>query len=126
MGADEADDRVRSAVVENGFQRALAPRMLSRSGFVKQFSLVLRIVGIAVTFTVDTSGWRLLSHAEWEAALGRTLVRWSQAGHRRHQAHTQRSADTIQLVSARDDGPDDDEEMVPADSYQDLCKLAEL
>ncbi len=24
---------------------------------------------------------RLLSHAEWEAALGRTLVRWSQAGH---------------------------------------------
>ena len=34
----------------------LWPRMLSRSGFVKQFSLVLRIVGIAVTFTVDTSG----------------------------------------------------------------------
>ena len=99
----------------------LWPRMLSRSGFVKQFSLVLRIVGIAVTFTVDTSGcerlislmndlkpkfqermgheylrdlvpWhkskRLLSHAEWEAALGRTLVRWSQAGHRRHQVHT--------------------------------------
>ena len=32
----------------------LRPRMLSRSGFVKQFSLVLRIVGIAVTFTVDT------------------------------------------------------------------------
>ncbi len=93
----------------------LWPRMLSRSGFVKQFSLVLRIVGIAVTFTVDASGcerlispmnlndlktkfqermgheylrdlvwWhkskRLLSHAEWEAALGRTLVRWSQAG----------------------------------------------
>ena len=137
----------------------LWPRMLSRSGFVKQFSLVLRIVGIAVTFTVDTSGcerlislmndlktkfqermgheylrdlvwWhkskRLLSHAEWEAALGRTLVRWSQAGHRRHQAHTQLSADTIQLVSARDDGPDDDGETVPADSYQDLCKLAEL
>ncbi len=72
---------------------------------------------------------RLLSHAEWEAALGRTLVRWShwQAGHRRHQAM---SADTIQLVSARDDGPDDDGETVPADSYQvctqDLCKLAEL
>jgi hypothetical protein len=40
----------------------LWPRMLSRSGFVKQFSLVLRIVGIAVTFTVDTS-WceRLIS-----------------------------------------------------------------
>ena len=116
-------------------------------------------MGIAVTFTVDTSAcerlislmndlktkfqermgheylrdlvwWhkskRLLSHAEWEAALGRTLVRWSQAGHRRHQAHTQLSADTIQLVSARDDGPDDDGETVPADSYQDLCKLAEL
>ena len=32
----------------------LWPRMLSRSGFVKQFSLVLRIVGIAVTFTVDS------------------------------------------------------------------------
>jgi hypothetical protein len=32
----------------------LRPRMLSRSGFVKQLSLVLRIVGIAVTFTVDT------------------------------------------------------------------------
>ena len=32
----------------------LWPRMLSRSGFVEQFSLVLRIVGIAVTFTVDT------------------------------------------------------------------------
>jgi hypothetical protein len=137
----------------------LWPRMLSRSGFVKQFSLVLRIVGIAVTFTVDTSGcerlislmndlktkfqermgheylrdlvwWhkskRLLSHAEWEAALGRTLVRWSQAGHRRHQVHTQLSPGTIQLVSARDDGPDDDGETVPADSYQDLCKLAEL
>ena len=27
---------------------------------------------------------------------------------------------------ARDDGPDDDGETVPADSYQDLCKLAEL
>lgn len=40
----------------------LWPRMLSRSGFVKQFSLVLRIVGIAVTFTVDTSGCeRLIS-----------------------------------------------------------------
>jgi hypothetical protein len=39
---------------------------------------------------------------------------------------TQLSTDTIQLVSARDDGPDDDGEMVPADSYQDLCKLAEL
>ncbi len=134
----------------------LWPRMLSRSGFVKQFSLVLRIVGIAVTFTVDTSGcerlislmndlktkfqermgheylrdlvwWhknkRLLSHAEWEAALGRTIVRRSQAGHRRHQAM---SADTMQLVSARNDGPDDDGETVPADSYQDLCKLAEL
>ena len=36
------------------------------------------------------------------------------------------SPDTIQLVSARDDGPDDDGETVPADSYQDLCKLAEL
>ena len=34
--------------------------------------------------------------------------------------------DAIQLVSARDDGPDDDGETVPADSYQDLCKLAEL
>ncbi len=34
--------------------------------------------------------------------------------------------DTIQLVSARDDGPDDDGETVPADSYQELCKLAEL
>ena len=54
------------------------------------------------------------------------LVRWSQAGHRRHQAHTQLSADTIELVSARDDRPDDDGEMVPADSYQDLCMLAEL
>ena len=44
-----------------------------------------------------------------------------------HQAHTQLSADTIQLVSARDDEwPDDDGETVPADSYQDLCKLAEL
>ena len=32
----------------------LWPRMRSRSGFVKQFSLVQRIVGIAVTFTVDT------------------------------------------------------------------------
>jgi hypothetical protein len=123
------------------------------------FGIALRIVGIAVTFTVDTSGcerlislmndlktkfqermgheylrdlvwWhkskRLLSHAEWEAALGRTLVRWSQAGHRRHQVHTQLSPGTIQLVSARDDGPDDDGETVPADSYQDLCKLAEL
>ncbi len=39
---------------------------------------------------------------------------------------TQLSADTIQLVSARDDGPDDDGETVPADSYQHLCKLAEL
>jgi hypothetical protein len=40
----------------------LWPRMLSRSGFVRQFSLVLRIVGIAVTFTVDTSGCeRLIS-----------------------------------------------------------------
>ena len=120
---------------------------------------MLRIVGIAVTLTVDTSGcerlislmndlktkfqermgheylrdlvwWhkskRLLSHAEWEAALGRTLVRWSQAGHRRHQAHTQLSADTIQLVRARDDGPDDDGETLPADSYQELCKLAGL
>ncbi len=28
----------------------LWPRMLCRSGFVKQFSLVLRIVGIAVTY----------------------------------------------------------------------------
>ena len=48
-----------------------------------------------------------------------------EAGHRRHQAM---SADTIQLVSARDDGPDasDDGETVPADSYQDPCKLAEL
>ena len=47
---------------------------------------------------------------------------------RRHpsQAHTQLSSDTIELVSARDDRPDDDGEMVPADSYQDLCKLAEL
>ncbi len=42
------------------------------------------------------------------------------------------SPDTIQLVSARDDGPDasDDGETVPADSYQDpckqACKLAEL
>ena len=112
----------------------LWPRMLSRSGFVKQFSLVLRIMGIAVTFTVDTSvcerlisrmndlktkfkermgheylrdpvWWhnlkskRLISHAEWEAAVGRTLVCWSRAGHRRHQAHTQLSPDTIQLVS---------------------------
>ncbi len=51
-----------------------------------------------------------------------------QAGHpsRRHQVHTQLSPGTIQLVSARDDGPDDDGETVPADSYQDLCKLAEL
>jgi hypothetical protein len=57
---------------------------------------------------------RLLSYAEWEAELGRTLVRWSQAGHRRHQVHTQLSPDTIQLVSARDDGPDDDGETVPA------------
>jgi hypothetical protein len=43
---------------------ALWPRMLSRSGFVKQLSLVLRIVGIAVTFTVrvDTSACeRLIS-----------------------------------------------------------------
>jgi hypothetical protein len=40
----------------------LWPRMLSQSGFVKQLSLVLRIVGIAVTFTVDTSGCeRLIS-----------------------------------------------------------------
>ncbi len=40
----------------------LWPRMLSRSGFVEQFSLVLRILGIAVTFTVDTSGCeRLIS-----------------------------------------------------------------
>ena len=69
---------------------------------------------------------RLLSHAEWEAALGRTLVRWSQAGHRRHQVHTLLSPDTIQPVSAWDDGPDDDGETVPADSYQELCKLAEL
>ena len=54
-------------------------------------------------------------------------MRWSQAGHRRHQVHTQLSPDTIQLVSERDDGPDDDDgETVPADSYQDLCKLAEL
>ena len=57
---------------------------------------------------------------------GHLQVRWSKAGHRRHQAHTQLSADTTQLVSARDDGPDDDGETVPADSYQDLCKLAEL
>ncbi len=33
----------------------LWPRMLSRGGFVNQFNLVLRIVGIAVTFTVDAS-----------------------------------------------------------------------
>ena len=39
---------------------------------------------------------------------------------------TQLSPGTIQLVSARDDGPDDDGETVPADSYQDVCKLAEL
>jgi hypothetical protein len=70
---------------------------------------------------------RLISHAEWEAAVGRTLVCWSRAGHRRHQAHTQLSPDTIQLVtrSAPDDRPDDDGETVPADSCQDLCKLAE-
>ncbi len=54
------------------------------------------------------------------------LVRWSQVAHRRHQVHTQLSLDIIQLVSARDDGPDDDGETVPADSHQDLCKLAEL
>ena len=42
------------------------------------------------------------------------------------KAHTLLSVDTIELVSARDDRPDDDGEMVPADSYQDLCKLAAL
>ena len=63
---------------------------------------------------------------------GHLQVRWShwQAGHRRHQVHTQLRLppDTTQLLSAsaRDDGPDDDGETVPADSYQDLCKLAEL
>jgi hypothetical protein len=54
---------------------------------------------------------------------GHLSVGATEAGHRRHQAM---SADTIQLVSARDDGPDDDGETVPADSYQDPCKLAEL
>jgi len=56
---------------------------------------------------------------------GHLSVGATEAGHRRHQA-IMMSADTIQLVSARDDGPDDDGETVPADSYQDLCKLAEL
>ncbi len=70
---------------------------------------------------------RLLSHAEWEAALRRALVRWSQAGPGSSAtsiAHsTELSPDTTQL---RDDGPDDDGETAPADSLQDPCKLAEL
>ncbi len=57
---------------------------------------------------------------------GHLSVGARRVGHRRHQAHTQLSPDKIQLVSARDDGPDDDGETVPADSYQDVCKLAEL
>ncbi len=124
--------------------------MPSRSGFVQQFSLVLRIVGIAVTFTVDTSGCEHLismmndlktkfqermgheylrdlvcggtkkrgfsampngkPHLDAHLSVGARQV----PGHRRHQVHTQLSPGTIQLVSARDDGPDDDGETVPA------------
>ncbi len=69
---------------------------------------------------------RLLSHAGKPHLDGHLSVGARPAGHRRHQVHTQLSTGTIQLVSARDDGPDDDGETVPADSYQDLCKLAEL
>ncbi len=47
-------------------------------------------------------------HLDGHLSIGAT-----EAGHRRHQAM---SADTIQLVNARDDGPDDDGETVPADS----------
>ncbi len=60
MGANEAAIASDPQLSRMEFN-VLWPRMLSRSGFVKQFSLVLRNV-FSVTFTVDTSGCeRLIS-----------------------------------------------------------------
>ena len=64
MGADQADDRVRSATVENGIQRAVAtnaqPERLRKA--VQSSAAHSGHRRDAVTFTVDTSGCeRLIS-----------------------------------------------------------------